>query len=289
MALPDDMYAEVLAIAKAVDGHRLLRVTEIFAGVETDLKYSTSPRILFETAVLKASMPQADYDIEALIARIADLENKLANGAFVQNGGGMSAMNSAPTPMPTIEKPIQKQEIPTPKAVEEDYIPMDYDAPPDEAEMGGNAYFDESIMPVKKPTPAPSARTAPMSAPVAPAPITPAPAAARPAVSGDARTVFGTFLRSVRKTAKNGVLITICMDLDAAFEDGIFVLSTQSETAFRSLTREDHYGLIVQAFAAIGMAEGSFEIRLRGKKSDAFNKSVDEIKATFGGVKVEVK
>ena len=289
LALPDDMYAEVLAIAKAVDGHRLLRVTEIFAGVETDLKYSTSPRILFETAVLKASMPQADYDIEALIARIADLENKLANGAFVQNGGGMSAMNSAPTPMPTIEKPIQKQEIPAPKAVEEDYIPMDYDAPPDEAEMGGNAYFDESIMPVKKPTPAPSARTAPMSAPVAPAPITPAPAAARPAVSGDARTVFGTFLRSVRKTAKNGVLITICMDLDAAFEDGIFVLSTQSETAFRSLTREDHYGLIVQAFAAIGMAEGSFEIRLRGKKSDAFNKSVDEIKATFGGVKVEVK
>ena len=289
LALPDDMYAEVLAIAKAVDGHRLLRVTEIFAGVETDLKYSTSPRILFETAVLKASMPQADYDIEALIARIADLENKLANGAFVQNGGGMSAMNSAPTPMPTIEKPIQKQEIPMPKAVEEDYIPMDYDAPPDEAEMGGNAYFDESIMPVKKPTPAPSARTAPMSAPVAPAPITPAPAAARPAVSGDARTVFGTFLRSVRKTAKNGVLITICMDLDAAFEDGIFVLSTQSETAFRSLTREDHYGLIVQAFAAIGMAEGSFEIRLRGKKSDAFNKSVDEIKATFGGVKVEVK
>ncbi|MBQ8405103.1 MAG: DNA polymerase III subunit gamma/tau, partial [Clostridia bacterium] len=197
LALPDDMYAEVLAIAKAVDGHRLLRVTEIFAGVETDLKYSTSPRILFETAVLKASMPQADYDIEALIARIADLENKLANGAFVQNGGGMSALKSAPAPMPTIEKPIQKQEIPTPKAVEEDYIPMDYDAPPDEAEMGGNAYFDESIMPVKKPTPATSARTAPMSAPVAPAPITPAPAAARPAVSGDARTVFGTFLRSV--------------------------------------------------------------------------------------------
>ncbi len=283
LALPDDMYAEVLAIAKAVDGHRLLRVTEIFAGVETDLKYSTSPRILFETAVLKASMPQADYDIEALIARIADLENKLANGVFVQNGGGMSAMNSAPTPVPTtaptVEKPVQKQEIPAPKAVEEDYIPMDYDAPPDEAEMGGNAYFDESIMPVKKPMPAP----------VAPAPITPAPAAVKPAVSGDARTVFGTFLRSVRKTAKNGVLITICMDLDAAFEDGIFVLSTQSETAFRSLTREDHYGLIVQAFAAIGMAEGSFEIRLRGKKSDAFNKSVDEIKATFGGVKVEVK
>ena len=209
----------------------------------------------------------------------------------------MSATNSvptpAPTPMATVEKPVKKEERPAPKKVEEDYIPMDYDAPPDEMEMGGNAYFDESIMPVKKavqsartvPTPAPT----PAPAPVSPAPIQPAPTAAKPAVSGDVRTVFGTFLRSVRKTAKNGVLITICMDLDAAFEDGVFVLSTQSETAFRSLTREDHFGLIVQAFAAIGMAEGSFEIRLRGKKLDAFNKSVDEIKATFGGVKVEVK
>ena len=47
--------------------------------------------------------------------------------------------------------------------------------------------------------------------------------------------------------------------------------------------------VVLVVIAAIGMAEGSFEIRLRGKKSDAFNKSVDEIKATFGGVKVEVK
>ena len=92
LALPDDMYAEVLAIAKAVDGHRLLRVTEIFAGVETDLKYSTSPRILFETAVLKASMPQEDYDIEALIARIAALEKQLAEGNFTANAGGRVEM-----------------------------------------------------------------------------------------------------------------------------------------------------------------------------------------------------
>lgn len=282
LALPDDMYKQVEQIAKATDGHRLLRVTEIFAGVETDLKYSTSPRILFETAVLKASMPQADYDIEALIARIADLENKLANGVFVQNGGGMSATNSATIPAPVVEKPVKKEEIPAPVITEEEYIPMDYDAPPDETEMGGNAYFDESIIPVKKT--ATTAKTAKESAPApAAAPI------AKPAVSGDARTVFGLFLRSVRKTAKSGVLITICSDLDGVFEDGVFVLYTQSETVYRSLTREDHSALIAQAFEAIGMGVGSFEIRLRGKKSDVFNKAVDEIKSTFNGVKVDIK
>ena len=295
LALPDDMYAEVAGIAKAADGHRLLRVTEIFAGVETDLKYSTSPRILFETAVLKASMPQADYDIESLIARITDLENKLASGAFVQNAGGMYATNSVSVPKKEEVKPVKKEELPAPKVEEEEYIPMDYDAPPDEMEMGGNAYFDEGIAPVKKPSV--TAQSVKKATPTvaSPTPVRPAtmqaaaPATVKPAVSGDARTVFGTFLRSVRKTARNGVLITICMDLDGVFEDGLFVLYTQSETAYRSLTREDHYALIVQAFAAIGMSEGSFEIRLRGKKSDAFNKAVDEIKATFNGVRVDVQ
>ena len=288
LALPDDMYKEVAEIAKAIDGHRLLRVTEIFAGVETDLKYSTSPRILFETAVLKASMPQADYDIEALIARIADLENKLASGMFVQNGGGMAATNAIPVPIKTETKPAKIEPAPAAEE-EEEYIPMDYDAPPDEGDFGGNAYFDERIAPVKKQS-VPAAKPAPAPA-FTPAPTpAPAPVAAKPAaVSGDARTVFGTFLRSVRKTAKNGVLITICMDLDGVFEDGLFVLYTQSETAYRSLTREDHYALIAQAFAAIGMAEGSFEIRLRGKKSDTFNKAVEEVKATFNGVKVDVR
>ncbi len=285
LALPDDMYAEVLEIAKATDGHRLLRVTEIFAGVETDLKYSTSPRILFETAVLKASMPQADYDIEALIVRITELENKLTQGVFMPKDGGRVAMNTVSVPeIPSVtiaEAPkAQKAEVAAPKT-DDEYPPMDFDAPPDETEMGGNAYFDEDMLPKK----APPLKAPPQAAPRAATPQT----AAKPALSGDARATFGSFLRSVRKTAKNGVLITICMDLDSAFEDGVFVLYTQSETAYRSLTREDHYGLIAQACAAMGMGEGSFAIRLRGKKSDAFNKAVDEIKATFSGVKVDVK
>ena len=58
---------------------------------------------------------------------------------------------------------------------------------------------------------------------------------------------------------------------------------------YRSLNKEDHRNLVAQAFANIGIAEGSFEIRLRGKKSDEFNKAVDEIRETFHGVKVDIK
>ena len=279
LALPDDMYADVAKIAKETDGHRLLRVTEIFAAVETDLKYSTSPRILFETAVLKASMPQADYDIEALLARVAELENKLKNGVPVAVAPMVSPApvveeTPAPVKAKAPEKKEKKEEV---EYVPEDlYIPSEMDVPPDEALMGGNVYFDAPIAPVKE------------EKRVERAPIAPAPAA-KPQTKGDAKTTFGAFLRSIRKTARNGVLVTMCVDLDGVYEDGVFVLYTQSDTIYRSLSKPDHATLIAQAFEAIGFGAGEYEVRLRGKQSDNFQKSVETIKETFGGVKVEIK
>ena len=283
LALPDDMYASVAKIAKNTDGHRLLRVTEIFAAVETDLKYSTSPRILFETAVLKASMPQADYDIESLIARVAELENKLSQGVVP-----VAAAPSAPVaeqvekPAPTkVKAPEKKVEEEVESAPEDLYIPSEMDVPPDETLMGGNVYFDEPIQPVRK-TEKPR-ETKPVEA--APAPRE----SVKPQVRGDARTTFGNFLRSVRKTARNGVLVTMCVDLDSAYEDGVFVLYTSSDTIYRSLSKPDHASLIAQAFENIGFGAGEYEVRLRGKQSDTFQKGVNEIKETFGGIKVEIK
>ena len=274
LALPDDTYAEVANIAKATDGHRLLRVTEIFAQVETELKYSTSPRILFETAVMKASMPAADYDIEALLGRIAALEDKLANGTLTVRAGDVSALN---VEMP-VEKPV---ETPVGKSVEKEteyaeyapedlYIPPDEDVPPDETVTGGYAYFDGADAPnVKKEEPPKAAK-----------PV-------RAVVVGDAKATFGSFLRSLRKIARSGVLLTLCMDLECAYEGELFTLYTTSDTVFRSLKKENHYAFIEQALREVGV--GQFELRLRGKKGDNFQQGVNEIKETFGGVKVEIK
>ena len=279
LALPDEFYAQVVDAAKAVDGHRLLRITEIFAKTESEVKYSTSPRILFETAVLKASMPEEDYDIEALLGRIAALEKKLAEGVVVQNAGGMVATKevpaSAPAPVKVEEKPVVMEETPEEYA---DYdVPPDMDVPPDETEMGGSVYMD-----------APIVEEQPKAEPKKPV-QTEAPKVVKAAPTGDARATFGLFLRSIRKTAKNGVLIALCMDLDSAYEDGVFVLYTSSDTVYRSLKKQDHFVLIEQAFAAIGIATDGFDIRLKGKKADAFNAGVNEIQDTFGGVKIDVK
>ncbi len=279
LALPDDTYAEVAKIAKATDGHRLLRVTEIFAEVETALKYSTTPRILFETAVMKASMPAADYDIEALLGRIATLEDKLSNGVITVNAGGVSALNmDVPTETPvkkTVENPKAEKEQDVEYAPDELYIPPDESVPPDETMTGGYAYFDESDVPKTEKTKAAQSQVATTPRPV------------RAAVIGDGKATFGSFLRSLRKIARSGVLLTLCMDLECEYEGDKFVLFTTSDTVFRSLKKENHYALIEQALTEVGV--GQFELRLRGKKGDDFQQGVNEIKETFGGVKVEIK
>lgn len=292
LALPDESYKEVERVAKQTDGHGLLRATEIFAEVEQTLKYSASPRILFETAVLKASMPKADYDLEALLTRIAAIEKQLEKGVPVQNDGGRVALKEEKPVVTKVEEPVAPMRV---KQVEEredvqdtSYAPPELEAPPDEEETGGNVYFDAEFMPAKKRTAVrteqPVERVEKQATPVAPTPVT-----ARPAVKGDAKATFGTFLRCLRKTGKSGVVFAICMDLEYGYDGDTFVLYTESETIYRSLSKPEHYALIKASFEGIGIAETGFAVRLRGKQSDNFNKDLERIKNTFDGVKIDVK
>ena len=84
LALPDEMFTEIKRIAEGADGKKILRCCEIFAQVETDLRYSVSPRIVFETAVAKACLPQSDTDVLALSLRVKALEQQLEKGVPVQ-------------------------------------------------------------------------------------------------------------------------------------------------------------------------------------------------------------
>ena len=96
-------------------------------------------------------------------------------------------------------------------------------------------------------------------------------------------------MRTMRKTARNGVLLTLCMDLDGEYEDGVFILYTTSDTIHNSLIKPEHYSLIAQAFENMGIAQDAFAIRKRGKQSDNVQKKVETIQSTFAGVPIDVK
>ncbi len=266
LGYPDDRFVRVQKMSKDVDGHRILRVTDVFAETEMNLKYSSSPRVLFESAVLKASMPEEDYDIDGLIARISALEKALEGGR-VAFSAPATAEKAVETPVLETQKPSVKEEKKTIE-VEVDDFASGFDAPPppDETLTGGNAYFDEPPAPKQKPV-----------------------QKAVPQATGDAKSTFGSFLRALRKVSKNAVLVTMCMDLDAHYEDGKFVCSTTSETAYRSLQKEEHYKALVSVFESIGISEDGFEIRLKARQSDAFDKALEEVKRTFSGANIQLK
>ena len=274
LALPAETFAKVQAIAKQAEGRRLLRVSEIFAEVEQTLKYSSTPRILFETAVLKASMPEADYHIDALISRIEALEEKLKNGVPAASyTPPVSATNGTIEPTPSMEEPPQD---------EYEYPSYDVEPPPeDEYPIYGFEPKKPQLQPQAAPAPvAPSAPVTP------PAPVAPV---AKPAVKGDAKSTYGSFLRTLRKQSKNGVLFTICSDLESVYEGDKFVLITDLELAYKGLMKTDNYATVKSVLEGLGIPEDGFEIRLKGKKADDFNAGLEALKATFQGLKIDVK
>ena len=82
LVLPENKFSQLKQIADLTNEDRLLRILEIFAEAENALKYSNHPRVVFETAAVKATKPETDYNIEALLSRIKTLEDKIEKGEF---------------------------------------------------------------------------------------------------------------------------------------------------------------------------------------------------------------
>lgn len=59
------------------DNYRIIRALEIISGIETELRYSSQPRLLLEAAVARASEMRLDESVEGLISRLKAVEEKV--------------------------------------------------------------------------------------------------------------------------------------------------------------------------------------------------------------------
>mgnify|MGYP004646859375 FL=1 len=69
--------ADKLAVFKKYPNWKVLRVLDIIGSMDGELRYNASPRIVFETALLKCMELKADIDIGGLVNRIKQLEGEI--------------------------------------------------------------------------------------------------------------------------------------------------------------------------------------------------------------------
>ena len=70
--------------ARRTSHTRLMRMLDLFLAGETDMKWSAQPRFALEAAALRACAPEESIQVEALIARVDELERKLREGVVVE-------------------------------------------------------------------------------------------------------------------------------------------------------------------------------------------------------------
>ncbi|MBQ7339694.1 MAG: DNA polymerase III subunit gamma/tau [Clostridia bacterium] len=82
LSIPEDKFNALKTISDLAVEEKILRTMEIFSEAESSLKYSNHPRVVFEWASVKATRPETDYSIDALLSRIKTLEEKIEKGEF---------------------------------------------------------------------------------------------------------------------------------------------------------------------------------------------------------------
>ncbi len=287
--LPKDKYEKLKEIAAEAEGHTILRATEILAKAEGDLRYAVDGRVTLEAALLKAAMPSADYDIEALLARIENLEKQVAEGVKVK----IEAM-PAPERRERDETVTRREGMRPPveaaPAAEDIQVysaePAAKPAAKPAAEKPKFAVIEESenSSPFESAT---EANTAQTQSTLFEYPAMTPPAQVGSLSERDKATLFGRFIKLFRTTRRNAVLFTLCMDLESAFEGDTFVLFTTVEAVYRSLNREDNRQFIAEALQSLGVF--SFDIRLKPKGEDKYEKAIGELRDNFKGTDIQIK
>lgn len=304
LSLPKEQFATLKAVAEKADGRAVLRAAEVLAKAETDMRFVSSPRVCLETAVMRIALPEEDMSTDALLVRLNALERKLQEGAFAvpsaQAASGVQKAAreaAAPTAAPAAETPVQATKLTAASPAGAAAAEYEDEPPfPDEEPVFEEAYFSDEPAPKKAAAPVQAAKPAaasPAGAPAAAAPIqatkpTAAPAAAAAgAAAAGAEVTFGKFVRTLRKTSRNGVLFTMCSDLMPVFEGGTLVLYTESGTVARSLARAEHRAVMAEVFAQVGVT--GFDVRIKGADAPKKANIAEELKRDFPDYPIEIK
>lgn len=192
----DDTMARYQKQAKGLSQERLLYALEQLMRAQGEMKYYPTPRYMLESVLMRIACPLEDKSPEALLSRIAALEEKLRK--LEEGGLSLPAQASSPVQAP------QSVQTPPPAPVQTAQAPQKAapeDIPPWEEEYIPEAPPEDGYLPYLPEEPAPKASPAPR---VQPAPAVQAPQAApapspAPSAGGEAAALWKQVLNALLK------------------------------------------------------------------------------------------
>ena len=254
LALPDDRFVAMSELANLVDEHRILRSIEIIAEIENQLRYSTQPRAVLETALIKATMPEIDYNIDALLGRIKALEEQvssLKNGAI----GQKTVEKVVEVPAPEVVKPIKSEPIKEKDADELSLVP-----PPED---------EEFIPPVAQKIVEPKVQPTTLSS----------------ALKVDGKRCWGGIVRRLRTTPNKTILWVACQEMTASVDGSTLTIYASAENEKKLLLQSDNFETLLSIAKGFGIENIKVEIRSATVSQED---PVEKAKAFFGDtLKVE--
>ena len=309
LGMPQEAFEKYAAVAAECDGHRLLRLVDIFTSLDNAFRYTSHPRIVLEIAVVRACNPQSDYDIDALAGRVSELEKGLKEGAAfsaqnkypAENAQKRAVLSEEPAKEPT-EKPVKKE--PYSPAATDFNAPDSVNAPATfnasvSAKNVEQTKVVEEVPPIDDIGVLPETDLFSMSqaeyipfgeeafiADEIPAPVPkPAPVAAPKEQEREVvppSKVWGNVLKTLRSNG-NAVLWTVCRDVTARAENGVLTIYVSNDSEYDMFMREDHFKTLTDAANLFG--EYTVKISKRASVDDGkeeFEKDVQTVKQMFG-------
>jgi DNA polymerase-3 subunit gamma/tau len=112
--VPADRFTRLAAQAAKFTAAELSRILSLLLQAQTDLRWTTSPRLTLELALVRATIPEADPDPSGLAARIERLERLAGVEASVRapEAGGFAPRGQSP-PTPTLREPAGHPGVPS--------------------------------------------------------------------------------------------------------------------------------------------------------------------------------
>lgn len=123
ISVTEEQFELLSELSQNTENYRISRAMEILADIETSLRYSSQPRILFEATIVKACELRLDESNEATITRLKELEKKYEE--LKKSGIKISAITEKTEAKKPKEQIIQEEKIDIAKELEQNSVKVE--------------------------------------------------------------------------------------------------------------------------------------------------------------------